>query len=328
MTTVIAEIGSSHDGSFGNAIKLIEAAADLGADAVKLQLHISHAESVEGAPRPGHFASEDRSSYFERLAFSRQQWEQLRTVTHEVGLMFFCSPFSFEALEILQETGVDGYKIASGEVTNLPLVQEVVRARKPTLLSSGMTNWSELDQAVDLFPPEADLTVLQCSSKYPCPPELVGLNVIRQMFDRYGRPVGLSDHSMGLAACLAAVAMGATVIEKHITFSRRMYGSDAPYASEPSEFRLLVEEIRALDRMKDNPVDKDILEPYEEMRLVFQKSAVAAQDIPSGKRLTRSDIAFKKVGAGIPPPEALGLIGRLVKHDIIHDQAIAYEDLE
>lgn len=328
MTTVIAEIGSTHDGSFGNAVRLIQTAAQVGADAVKLQLHISDAETTPAAPTPPHFSDEERGPYFDRISFTAPQWRDLRSVAADAGLLFFCSPFSIEALEILESIGIDGYKIASGEVTNLPLVERIAQTSMPTFISSGMTNWDELDVAVGTFSNEAQLTILQCSSLYPCPPQFVGLNVLEEMLERYGRPVGFSDHSIGLAAPLAAISKGATVIEKHLTFSRLMYGSDAPFATEPAELAQLIGEIRALDLMIAAPVDKDLIDPYESVRFAFQKSIVAARDLPSGTRLSAHDLASKKPGLGTPPSKYRDLLGRTLQRSLKRDEVIDQDDLD
>ncbi len=236
---LIAEIGSVHDGSFGNALKLIEAAASCGADAVKFQTHIAEAETLKDAPMPPYFKGEPRFAYFRRTGFSLDQWRALRAKAGEHQVVFLSSPFSLEAVDLLEEVGVDSYKVPSGEVSNLPLLERIAATGKPALLSSGMSDWAELDAAVEALRAGGPITVLQCSSAYPCPPEQVGLNVIAEMRQRYDLPVGFSDHTNGPAAAIAAAALGATVVEKHFTFSRLMYGSDAANGMEPDDFRKL-----------------------------------------------------------------------------------------
>jgi N,N'-diacetyllegionaminate synthase len=170
MIRIIAEIGSVHDGSFGNAIKLVEAAAACGADTVKFQTHIAEAETLADAPMPSYFTGEPRMAYFRRTGFSPDRWRQLRAACERCGVSFLSSPFSLEAVDLLQDVGVAAYKIPSGEVSNLPLLEKIATTRKPVLLSSGMSNWSELDAAVAALRPGGPITVLQCSSAYPCPP--------------------------------------------------------------------------------------------------------------------------------------------------------------
>lgn len=326
MITLIAEVGSVHDGSFGNARKLIVLAAECGADAVKFQTHIAEAETLRNAPSPTYFSGEPRFDYFRRTGFSLDQWKILAADCAELGVAFLSSPFSLEAVDLLEEVGVEAYKIPSGEVTNLPLLDRVAKTGKPVYLSSGMNNWDELDQAVEALRPGGPITVLQCSSAYPCPPERVGLNVIPQMASRWGVAVGFSDHTEGPAAGIAAVALGATVVEKHITFSRRMYGSDAATATEPADFAAFAQALKEVGQMLANPVDKDDLEPYRDMKRVFEKSVVAARDLAAGTVLTAEDLAYKKPGDGLRAREWRTLIGRRLVRAVGADEKLAVSD--
>lgn len=323
---LVAEVGSVHDGSFGNAIRLIDLAAECGADVVKFQTHIPDAETVKDAPSPSYFTAESRFDYFLRTGFSATQWRRLREHADFVGIGFLSSPFSLEAVDLLEEIGADGYKIASGEVTNVPLLERVAATGKRVLLSSGMSSWSELDLAVDVLR-GSPLTVLQCSSAYPCPPERVGLNVISEMRERYGLPVGFSDHTQGIAAAIAAAALGATTIEKHLTFSRAMYGSDAPLASEPGELRLLADALAAVAIMRSTPVDKDDVAPYAEMKRIFEKSVVTAGAVTAGAVVEPRHLAFKKPGDGVPARDWRSLIGRTWARDLAADHLVTWEDL-
>ncbi len=308
--TLIAEIGSVHDGSFGNALAAIDMAADCGADIVKFQTHLAEHETTADAPAPPYFKGEPRFDYFKRTAFTPAQWRALKARAADRGIGFLSSPFSNEAVDLLEEIGVDAHKIASGEVTNLPLLERVAATGKPVYLSSGMSDWRELDQAVAALSGAGPLTVMQCSSVYPCPAERVGLNVIGEMRARYGLPVGYSDHTTGPAAGIAAAALGAAAVEKHLTFSRRLYGSDAANAMEPEDFRRFAEALREAWRMAAAPVDKDDVEPYRDMKRIFEKSVVAARPLAAGTRLDRADLAFKKPGDGFPAARYRALIGR------------------
>lgn len=328
MIRIVAEIGSVHDGSFGNALRLIDAAADAGADTVKFQTHIAEAESLPDAPAPGYFSDEPRLAYFRRTGFALDQWRKLAAHAASRGVTFLSSPFAIEAVDLLEQVGVAAYKIPSGEVSNLPLLERVAQTRKPVLLSSGMSDWAELDAAVQLLRAACPVTVLQCASIYPCPPERVGLNVIPEMRARWGLPVGYSDHTLGLGAPIAAAALGATVIEKHFTFSRQMYGSDAKHSTEPAEFRTMVEALHAVWRMLGHPVDKADASPYRDMKRIFEKSVVTAVPVRTGTPLSRELLAFKKPGDGIPARRYRDLIGRRVKRDLPADHKLAEGDLE
>jgi N-acetylneuraminate synthase len=329
VTLIFAEVGSVHDGSFGNAQKLIEAAAQSGADAVKFQIHIASAETLQDAPAPPFFKGEPRYQYFERTAFRVDQWIGLKDLCRDLNVEFLASPFSIEAIELLESIGVARYKIPSGEVTNLPLLESVARTGKPILLSTGMSPWTELDQAVALIRRfHSSLTILQCTSEYPCTYEHVGLNVMMEMRERYGLPVGLSDHTLTPYASLAAVTLGASVIEKHFTFSRLMYGSDARHSLEPLEFAELVKGIRAVETMMASKVDKDeAASRLAEMKQIFEKSVVSTVDIPDGATITAEMISVKKPGTGIPARKLPEVIGRRAAHDIARDTLLREEDL-
>lgn len=328
MTTpqIIAEIGSVHDGSFGNACKLIETAASCGAHAAKFQTHIAEAETLRDAPSPAYFRGEPRFDYFRRTGFTRAQWKELRAVCAANRIAFLSSPFSLEAVDLLEEVGVGAYKIPSGEVTNWPLLEHVAATGKPALLSSGMSSWSELDAAVDILRRGGPLTVMQCTTAYPCPPERVGLNVIAEMRARYGVTVGFSDHTNGMAAAFAAAALGADVIEKHLTFSRLMYGSDAANAMEPKDFQKMTDGLGAIWAMRAAPVDKDDLAPYREMKLIFEKSVVTARPIPANRTVERGDLAFKKPGDGISASRYRELIGKRAKRDLPAEHKLSEAD--
>jgi N,N'-diacetyllegionaminate synthase len=325
---IIAEVGSVHDGSFGNAVKLIELAAECCADAVKFQTHIAAAETLRDAPMPPYFKGEPRFDYFERTGFSLAQWQALKLHADRCGVEFISSPFSIEAVRLLENVGVHRYKIPSGEVTNLPMLEVIARTGKQVLLSSGMSNWAELDAAVEVLRRhDADIVVLQCTSAYPCPNERVGLNIIREMASRWSLPVGYSDHTHDNHAAFASVALGAVMVEKHLTFSRRMYGSDAPNAAEPEQFKDLVRGLRAIAAMRAHPVDKDDLSPYRDMKRIFEKSIVTAVEVPAGAVLTAEMLAFKKPGDGIPPARLDEVVGKRTARLIPADHKLALQDL-
>ncbi|MBN1123322.1 MAG: N-acetylneuraminate synthase family protein [Anaerolineae bacterium] len=326
---IIAEVGSVHDGSFGNALHLIDTAAECGVDVVKFQTHISDAETLPDAPMPPYFKGEPRYEYFERTAFSFKQLQELKARCESQGVDFLSSPFSIEAVELLEELDVIHYKIPSGEVTNLPLLEAVGETGKHVYLSSGMSSWAEIDAAVETLLRYHDrVTVMQCTSAYPCPYEQVGLNVMLDMRERYGLPVGLSDHTLTNYAAFAAVTLGASVIEKHFTFSRHMYGSDARHSLEPPELADLVAGIRAIETTLASPVEKDDIEPYAGMKAIFEKSIVSVIDIPAGVIITRSMIGFKKPGTGIPARDHAKVIGRRAAHQIPKDTLIKESYLE
>lgn len=330
-TYIIAEIGNSHEGSVGLAKQLIKAAAECGVDAVKMQTHIFDAESLSDAPNPPYFKDETRKAYFERTAFSIEQWSTLKDYSEiELGIDFFSSPFSLEAVDLLEKIEVQTYKIASGEVSNLPLLEKIGQTGKRVLLSSGMSNWRELDDAVETLRSNGckDLVVLQCTSEYPCPPQEAGLNVLDEIKERYPDvTVGYSDHTMGIVVPLAAVIKGAMVIEKHFTLSRKMYGSDAMNSTEPDEFQSLVDDIRKMEIALTHKVDKDQkVNALGQMKLTFEKSIVSAHPLNKDHIICREDLAFKKPGDGIPAKKYQEIIGKTVNKPISEDYKFSEND--
>ncbi len=325
---VIAEIGSTHDGSFGNAKNMIDVVAECGADAVKFQMHIAEAETLASAPAPAYFKAEPRMQYFRRTGFSTEQWSELKAHAEEKKLVFLCSTFLEEAGDRLEELGITRYKVPSGEVTNLPLLEAIARTGKPVLLSSGMSSWSELDAAVEaILKRHKRLTVLQCSTEYPCPPEQVGLNLMSEMRDRYGLPVGLSDHTMSIYAPIAAATLGASAIEKHFTLSRSMYGSDARHSLEPHEFADMVRGIRTAEVMLSSKVDKDNISRFKDMKMIFEKSVVSVKDIPVGTQISRAMLGIKKPGTGIPARRIQEVVGKRAVRPIKAESLINWDDL-
>lgn len=325
---IIAEVGSVHDGSFGNACKLIELAATCGANVVKFQTHVAEAETLESAPAPSYFKAEPRLAYFKRTAFSRDQWRELKRVAQANQLGFMSSPFANEAVDLLEEIDVDIYKIASGEVTNTPLLEKVAKTGRAVVLSSGMSDWAELDRAVDVLKAGGgDLTVMQCTSAYPCPVERAGINVIGEIAKRYGVTTGFSDHTQTIAAPVSAVCAGATVIEKHITFSRAMYGSDAQFAMEPDEFTQYCKEVRHALAIVASPVDKSDLGKLRDMKSVFEKSIVTAVAVTEGQQIGREHLAFKKPGTGIRADRVDLVVGKRAARDLPKDHMLNEKDL-
>lgn len=320
---IIAEVAQSHDGSLGQAHAFIDAAVAAGADVIKFQTHIAAAESTPAEPWRVKFSKQDdaRYDYWKRMEFTPAQWKGLKDHADESGIKFISSPFSMEAVTMLSEIGVWAWKIASGELTNKPMFEAMAATEIPFILSSGMSNWEEIDECVEMIQAKnADLTLLQCTSMYPTPAEKMGLNVMQKMRERYGCKVGLSDHSGTIYAGLAAAALRADMIEVHITLSKHMFGPDVPVSLDPGELKQLVDGVRFIERMNNSPVDKDaVAQELQPMRKLFNKSIVAATDIAAGTVLTEAHIAYKKPGTGMPPTALNSLLGKTTKQPIAAD---------
>lgn len=329
---IIAEIAQTHDGSLGQAHAFIDAAARAGADAIKFQTHIAAAESTPGEPWRVKFSYQDatRYDYWRRMEFTEEQWAGLKQHSDERGLGFISSPFSVEAVDLLARVGVSAWKIASGEVNNPVMFERMADTGLPFLVSTGMSPLTEIDTLVDRIKARGRaLTLLQCTSMYPTPPDKLGLNLLALFRERYSCPVGLSDHSGTIYAGLAAVALGASVVEVHFALSREMFGPDVPVSLTPPELRQLVDGARFIGQALAQPVDKDSLaEELNPMRRLFTKSVVAAANLSAGTVLTAAHLAVKKPGTGLPAERLPELIGRRLTRDLAADELLRDGDVE
>jgi len=314
---IIAELGSVHDGKINLAKRLIKIASKAGADIVKFQMHIAEEETLVNAPSPSYFKTEDRYSYFKRTAFKFSEWLDLKKYCKLHNIEFLCSPFSEKAVDILESLKVRSYKVPSGELTNISLLEKLKKTNKHIYLSTGMSDWHEIDTAIKIL--KKNFTLLQCSSVYPCPLNQVGVNVIHEMKKRYKCPVGFSDHTLGYSASFAAASNGATVIEKHLTLSKKMYGSDAKNSMEPQEFNFFVKNIREIWSILNNSVNKDDLKKYWKMKKIFEKSVVAKEDLKINSIVKKKDLEFKKPGTNIKTLYYKSVIGKKLKKNIKKD---------
>ncbi len=329
---VVAEIAQAHDGSLGTAHAYIDAAAKAGAGAVKFQTHIADAESTPSEPWRVKFSPQDESrfDYWRRMEFSPDQWAGLKAHADEAGILFLSSPFSLEAVDLLEAIGVCGWKLGAGETTSLDILRRVAATRKPVLLSSGMSFWSELDTAVEVLrASHCPFGVYQCTSAYPCPPEQIGLNLLEALRERYGCPVGLSDHSGAIYAGLAAATLGADMLEVHLTFSRDCFGPDVPASITPEELTQLTRGVQWIRKAIAHPIDKDrMADELHPLRALFRKSAVVLRALPAGHVLTREDFGFRKPGGGLNVDEAEQLIGRTLRMDLPAFTPLAPEQVQ
>ena len=330
-TIVIAEVAQAHDGSLESAHEYIDLIANAGANAVKFQTHIAHAESTIREPWRVKMSTPDKTrfDYWQRMEFSESEWIELRDHCINRGLSFMSSPFSIEALNLLDRLGVEVWKLASGEVSNTPLVEAMIKTKKPIILSTGLSTWSELDEVVKwILESDIDLTVLQCTSEYPCPPELTGLNLITEYKKKWGCRVGISDHSGTIFPSLAAKTLGASVIEVHITSSRDSKGVDSPSSITPDELKVLVAGVKFLNIALANSADKAQLSASaEEMRRIFGRSIVANSDLEIGHLIKKTDLVYKKPGGGLTWKEIGTLIDRKIMKSVSRDDLITAENI-
>ncbi len=324
---IVAEVAQAHDGSLGLAHAFIDAIAKAGADAVKFQTHLAAAESSPAERWRVKFSPQDatRYDYWKRMQFTEDQWHGLKRHAEERGLKFLSSPFSSEAVELLTRVGVAAWKIASGEVGNVPMFERIAASGLPILLSTGISPLSEIDAAVERVKARRlPLTVLQCTSMYPCPPEQVGLNLIPFFRERYDCDAGFSDHSGAIYPGLAAATLGIEVLEVHVTLSREMFGPDVTSSITTIELRQLVEGVRFIEKMKANPVDKNAMaDKMAPMRNLFTKSIVAKVDLPAGIVLREEHLIVKKPGTGIPAHRLPEILGRRLRRNLAADELLS-----
>ena len=325
---LIAEIGQAHDGSLGLAHSYIDALAGTGVQTVKFQMHIAEAESSAFEPFRVPFSRKDatRFDYWRRMEFTPDEWAGLKKHCDEKGLEFLVSPFSVAAVELLEELGVKRYKIGSGEVGNLLMLDRIAKTGKPVLLSSGLSSFAELDAAVKLFrDARVPVSVLQCTTSYPTSAAQIGLNVIGELRERYGDPVGLSDHSGTIFPAIAAVTLGAQLVEFHVVFDRRSFGPDATSSIEIREVEQLVRGVRFVAEALAHPIDKSRPAQAAELRTMFGKSLAVNAALPAGHVLTVRDLESKKPGdRGIAAMRFQEVVGRklrraLAKWDFINE---------
>lgn len=329
---IIAEIAQAHNGSFDKAIEYIQALEGTGIDAIKFQTHIAAAESSMHEPFRIKFSDQDatRFDYWKRMEFSKEQWVQLKSRCAAVGLEFMSSPFSNAAIDLLEEIGVERYKIGSGEVTNFLLLEKIAQTGKPVIVSSGMSSLQELDDTVSfLRQRDVSYSILQCTTSYPTAPAQYGLNVIQELKDRYNVPIGFSDHSADVGTCIAATALGAEILEFHAVFSRSDFGPDATSSIEINEIAAMVKSIRGIALSRKHIIDKSTNAQYKELKQIFEKSLAVNKDLKQGHILTFEDLEAKKPkGFGIDANQFKNVLGKALKSDLNKWDFLTKMDIE
>ena len=329
---VIAEAGSNHNRDLGIARKLIDVAADAGADAVKFQTYSGRTLYSTKTPRFDYLeddlAAKPAHELLEEIALPRDWQPILAEHCRERGVEFLSSPFDRQAVDELDALDVGAFKIASFELVDLPFIRYAAARGRPLILSTGMATLGEIEEALAAARDAGctELALLQCASLYPAPAHVMNLRTIPTMQAAFGVPVGLSDHTLGTHAAVAAVALGACIIEKHFTLDRTMSGPDHPFAAEPQELRDLVTHIRdteaALgDGVKRGPSEEESQEMYAKGR----RSVVAAVAIPRGTAITAEMLTVKRPGHGVKPKFLELLVGRLARTDIEEDDVVTWE---
>ena len=330
---VIAELSANHHGHREEALALMRAAREAGADAVKLQTYTADTMTLDhdGAAfriGPGTIWSGRRLHELYLEAATPWEWHaELFAAAARLGMHGFSTPFDETAVDFLEGLGVPAYKIASFEVVDLPLIQRAARTGKPLIVSTGMASLAEIEEAVCAARAAGavGLALLRCTSAYPAPPDDMHLRTIPHLAAAFGLPAGLSDHSLGIAAPVAAVALGATVVEKHLTLSRAVAGPDSAFSLEPGEFRAMVDAIRVAERALGEVRYGG--SAAELPSRAFRRSLFAVADIAAGARLTRDNVRSIRPGDGLAPKFLTAVLGRAAAVDIPRGTPLSWEVL-
>ncbi len=331
-TYIIAEVAQAHDGSLGTAHAYIDLAADVGADAVKFQIHFADAESTLDEPFRVKFSLEDgtRFDYWQRMEFSDEQWCGLAHHAKRRGIDFLASVFSDQAFDLAVRLNLPAWKVASGEIYSEHMLSKMAETGRPLIVSTGMSSWDDIDRTVtQLREHKTNMALLQCTSMYPTPIEAVGLNIMDEMQTRYGVPVGLSDHSASIWPPIAAISRDASVLEMHIVFDRRAFGPDATASLTADEFASVIAARNEIQRLRKHPVDKDeMAEKLSDTLGLFSRSLAPATDLAAGTVIERHHLTAKKPGTGLPPAKLDEIVGRRLKRDVDHRRLLRPSDIE
>jgi N,N'-diacetyllegionaminate synthase len=332
---IIAEAGVNHNGDLAMALRLCDAALEAGADAVKFQSFRAEDLVVPGAPTADYQSrqtgEQDQFAMLQRLELTQSQHEAIKAHCDSIGIEFFSTPFSVAAVDMLVRLGVRRLKLSSGELTHRALVERAAAAGRPLLVSTGMATMGEIREALQWIGAARGgldgVTLLHCTSAYPAPDEALNLNAIRSMRRDLGVEVGYSDHSLGIEAALAAVALGAKVIEKHLTLDRGLPGPDHGASLEPPEFTRLSHGIRRVSAMLGDGVKAPTAQEQNTAQ-VARRSIAAAVDIPAGVPIEEPMLACRRPATGIEPREWPRVIGRVTLRAIAAGTILQWDQLE
>lgn len=331
---VIAEAGVNHNGNLDMAREMVRVAAHAGADAVKFQTFRAERLTTTQAPKAAYQKvatgeSESQLEMLRKLELGEEDFKILQQECHEHNILFMSTPFDEESADLLDSLGMDAFKIASGEITNIPFLEHIAGKHKSMILSTGMSYLDEVDVAVRRIRAAGNhqLALLHCASKYPAQPEDVNLRAMRTLTQAFQVPVGFSDHTTGIDISLAAVAMGASIVEKHFTLDTTLPGPDHQASLEPGELQEMVRGIRRVESALGSG-RKEPVEGEAETAAVARKSIVARRHIPAGTSITHDGVIMMRPGTGLPSVMLDHVIGRVARRDIPAGALISFEMIE
>ncbi len=326
---VIAEVGINHEGDVNKALQMVDAAVSAGSEVIKFQCHITEQEMIPTDMTPGEISTERLWDIIKRCELTESEEVQVMRYCESKGIMYLSTPFSREAADRLNEMNIPAFKIGSGECNNLPLIAHIAAMGRPMIVSTGMNDLNSVMKTVDLIKSAGTpLALLHCTSMYPTPYESVRLGAVSQLREKFPDvPIGLSDHSANIWTCLGAVALGASVLEKHFTVSRKWPGPDVPISIEPHELSDLIIGSRAIWSARGGT--KTIL-PGEQPVIDFAYATVVTiKDIASGEIFTRDNLWVKRPGLGpIPANDLESILGCHAKRAVANDQHLVADDID
>lgn len=319
---IVAELSANHNRDFNQAVALVHAAKEAGADAVKLQTYTADTLTIrcDTAPfRMGEgtiWAGKNLYDLYEEACTPWEWQPKLKKIANDLGLDLFSTPFDATSVEFLEKMNVPAHKIASFEIVDLPLVRKIAATGKPIIMSTGMATYAEIEEAVGMIRSTGNhqIILLKCTSAYPAAPEDMNLRTIPDLAKTFGVPAGLSDHTMGITAPVAAVALGACFIEKHFTLSRAVPGPDSVFSLEPKEFKEMVDAIRVAEKALGR-VCYDVGKQEAKSR-EFRRSLFVVDDIKAGEVLTEKNVRSIRPAQGLPPKHLPEVLGKKALHDI------------
>jgi N-acetylneuraminate synthase len=332
-TFLIAEVGLSHEGSLGLACSMIDRAKEVGADAVKFQMHIAEEESTIKEKFRSNIFIQDKTrfDYWKRTSFTFDQWSKIKQHCKKKNIIFLCSPFSLKAVDYLKKLDVDAWKIASGEFNNLLLLNKIVQiSNKPLILSTGLTYDKEIKKVLKILRKKnKKIILLQCTSEYPAKIENVGHNLINDFKKNYKLETGISDHSGNLNSLLSAVTMGAKVIETHVCFEKSYFGADTTSSITFEEFEFLSRFAIDYDKIKKSKISKKTLNRNQiELRKLFNKCLAFNRNIKKNTKLQVEDFMDIKPMLGIQAFNFKKVVGRITNSDVVKKQIIMKKNLK
>jgi N-acetylneuraminate synthase len=328
-TYIIAEMSANHNQDFDQAVKILEAAKEAGADAIKLQTYTSDTLTIDSDNECFRIKSAiwEGKKLYELYGEAYTPWEwqpKLKEVANGLGLDLFSTPFDPTAVDFLEDMGVPAYKVASFELVDLPLLRKIAETGKPIIMSTGMASLAEIDEAVRTIRHAGgnQLALLKCTSAYPASAEEMNLRTIPHLSQAFGLPTGLSDHTLDIAVPVAAMTLGACIVEKHFTLSRDIAGPDSAFSLEPDEFKAMVDAIRTAEKALGK-VHYGVSE-HEAKSRVFRRSLFVVKDIEAGEVFTEKNVRSIRPGHGLSPKYLEGVLGRRAAKGIARGTPLAW----